>query len=67
MSIGFALLLGFGMVLVIEGLVFALAPGRIEDMLRLMAGIPADTRRLIGLSAITLGVVLVAAALGVAG
>ncbi|MCU4653984.1 DUF2065 domain-containing protein [Roseibacterium sp. SDUM158016] len=59
MSIGFALLLGLGMVLVIEGLVFALAPGRMEDMLRMMANIPTETRRLIGLSAVTLGVVLV--------
>jgi uncharacterized protein len=64
MDFGYALLLGFGMVLVIEGLVFALAPGRVEDMLRLMASIPAETRRLIGLSAITLGIVVVAISLG---
>jgi hypothetical protein len=36
MEIGFALLLGFGMVLVIEGLAFALAPRRMEDLLRIL-------------------------------
>jgi hypothetical protein len=64
MSIGLALLLGLGMVLVIEGLVFSLLPGRLEDLLKLMADIPTETRRVIGLSAVTLGVVLVALALG---
>jgi uncharacterized protein YjeT (DUF2065 family) len=51
------------MVLVIEGLVFALLPGRLEDLLRLMAGIPPETRRMIGLSAMALGVALVYLAL----
>jgi uncharacterized protein YjeT (DUF2065 family) len=50
MEIGFALLLGFGMVLVIEGLAFALAPRRMEDLLRILSGIPVETRRMIGLS-----------------
>ncbi|MDG4648567.1 DUF2065 domain-containing protein [Roseibacterium sp. SDUM158017] len=63
MTIGFALLLGFGMVLVIEGITFALLPGRLEDLLRLLAGIPPGTRRAIGLSAVVLGIVLVALAL----
>jgi len=53
------LLLGLGMVLVFEGLVFALAPSRFEDMLRLIQQVPVETRRLIGLVAITLGAVLV--------
>jgi hypothetical protein len=54
-----AILLGIGMVLVIEGLVFALAPSRLDDLLRLMAQIPPETRRLIGLVAIATGAVLV--------
>jgi uncharacterized protein YjeT (DUF2065 family) len=51
------------MVLVIEGLVFALAPSRLEDLLRLLASIPVETRRLIGLGAMALGAVLVSWAL----
>lgn len=53
------LLLGLGMVLVFEGLVFALAPSRLDDLLRLMNQIPVETRRLIGLSAMTVGVALI--------
>jgi hypothetical protein len=41
MSIGYALLFGFGMVLVIEGLAFALAPRRMEELLRVLAEVPA--------------------------
>lgn len=51
-----------GLVLVLEGLVFALAPGRIEDLLRLFAETPLETRRLIGLAAIASGLTLVALA-----
>ncbi|ANB35710.1 DUF2065 domain-containing protein [Rhodovulum sulfidophilum] len=53
------IVLGLGMVLVIEGLVFALAPSRLEEALELLRRIPAETRRLIGLAAITLGTGLV--------
>jgi hypothetical protein len=56
---GLILVLGLGMVLVIEGLVFALAPSRLEDLLKLMQQIPVETRRMIGLGAMTLGAVLV--------
>lgn len=56
------LLLAFGLVLVFEGLVFALAPLRIEDLLKLMATISPDRRRQIGLVAVALGVGLVALA-----
>jgi hypothetical protein len=66
MGLGFALLLGIGMVLVIEGLVFALLPGRLEDMLRMLAEIPVETRRILGLSAMTLGVIVVSLVLGTA-
>lgn len=55
---GLAILMGFGMVLVIEGLVFALAPSRLEDLLRVVTSIPPETRRLIGLAAVAAGAVL---------
>jgi uncharacterized protein len=45
-------------VLAVEGLVLALAPRRIEDALRLIAGLPVDQRRLIGLVALALGVLI---------
>lgn len=51
--------LGLGLVLVIEGLVFALAPSRLDDIVELMASIGQDRRRLIGLVAMALGVGLV--------
>jgi uncharacterized protein YjeT (DUF2065 family) len=53
------ILLAIGLVLVVEGLVFALAPSRLEDIVRLIAAIPAETRRLIGLVAVGAGVVLI--------
>ncbi|NNF24001.1 MAG: DUF2065 family protein [Rhodobacteraceae bacterium] len=56
------LFLGLGLVLVLEGLVFALAPSRLDDILEMMRAIPPETRRLIGLAAVALGVCLVAVA-----
>lgn len=58
---------GLGMVLVVEGLALALAPSRIEDVLDLLRRIPVETRRLIGLAAVALGVAAIwlARALGV--
>ena len=53
------LLVAIGLVFVFEGLVFALAPSRIEELLRMFAEIPLEQRRLIGLGAIAVGVVLV--------
>ncbi len=53
------LLLGLGLVLVFEGLVFALAPSRLEELIRLIAETPIETRRAIGLVAVALGVLLV--------
>ncbi|MEL6644434.1 MAG: DUF2065 domain-containing protein [Pseudomonadota bacterium] len=52
-------LLGIGLVLVIEGLAIALAPSRLEEVLEYLRQIPVDTRRMLGLGAISLGVVLV--------
>lgn len=51
--------LGLGLVLVFEGLVFALAPSRLEELVRLISEIPVETRRTIGLAAVALGVLLV--------
>jgi uncharacterized protein YjeT (DUF2065 family) len=51
--------LGFGLVLVIEGLVFALAPSRLDDLVAAMAALTKDQRRVIGLVAVALGVGLV--------
>ena len=50
--------LALGLVLAIEGLVLALAPRRIEDALRVIASLRVDQRRLIGLGALALGVVI---------
>jgi uncharacterized protein len=51
--------LALGLVLVIEGLVLALAPRRVEDALRALASLTVENRRLVGLGALALGVVLV--------
>ena len=59
-------LLAFGLVLIVEGLVYALAPSLVEDLLSALRSVPIQTRRLIGLGALACGVALVwlAAALG---
>jgi len=51
--------LGLGLVLVIEGLVFALAPSRLDEIVAIMAALSPEQRRLIGLIAVALGVGLV--------
>jgi uncharacterized protein YjeT (DUF2065 family) len=56
------IVLALGLVLAVEGLVLALAPRRIEDALRLLASLPLDQRRLIGLGALAAGVALAWAA-----
>ena len=53
------ILIALGLVFVLEWLVFALAPSRIEELLRLFASIPLQDRRAIGLGAVALGAVLV--------
>lgn len=53
------LLLALGLVLVVEGLVIALAPRRIEDALRLMAQLSPEQRQFIGIGTLALGVALV--------
>ena len=56
--------MALGLVLIVEGLVLALAPSRIEDALRLLAGLPVETRRLLGFGALAIGVLLFALARG---
>ena len=53
------LVLALGLVLIFEGLVFALAPHRIEDILRLLTNIPVETRRMIGALALVTGAGLI--------
>jgi uncharacterized protein YjeT (DUF2065 family) len=62
-------LLALGLVLIVEGLVYALAPSLVEDMLAALRALSLEQRRMIGLSALALGVALVwlASALGVLG
>ena len=52
-------LVAIGLVFVVEGLAFALAPLRIEDALRWLQDMPVDRRRGLGLAMVTVGVVLV--------
>ena len=50
------LLVGIGMVLVIEGLVYALAPSLVERLLETLRAMPEETRRTLGIAAVALGV-----------
>ncbi|RYH09563.1 DUF2065 domain-containing protein [Tropicimonas sp. IMCC6043] len=52
------LLLGLGLVFILEGLVLALAPSRIDEILKAIAEMPVEIRRLLGLLAITSGGIL---------
>jgi len=54
--------LALGLVLIVEGLAYALAPSLIERMLEALRAMPEDQRRLIGLGALAFGVLLVWAA-----
>ncbi len=60
------LLFGLGFALVLEGLVYALAPRIVEDLLAALRALPPETRRLLGLVAVSIGAVFlwVASALG---
>jgi len=53
------LLLGLGLVLLIEGLVWAAAPGAVERLLELLKNIPEDARRQVGLLACVMGLILI--------
>ncbi|MEL6511713.1 MAG: DUF2065 domain-containing protein [Pseudomonadota bacterium] len=53
------IILAIGLVLIIEGLVYALAPSLIEQMLAALRDIRPEARRLMGLLAIVTGLALV--------
>lgn len=53
------ILLAIGLVLVVEGLVYALAPSLLERVLQELVKMPVETRRLMGLGALGAGIVLI--------
>ncbi|MDQ2065769.1 DUF2065 domain-containing protein [Xinfangfangia sp. CPCC 101601] len=55
-------ILAFGLVLVVEGLALALAPSRMEEVLRFFASLSRDRRRVLGLVSLAIGVALIWAA-----
>lgn len=59
-------LLAIGLVLIVEGLAWALAPSAIEQMLAMLRQMTIEARRLAGLTAMAIGVLIcwVAYALG---
>ncbi|MBO9468119.1 DUF2065 domain-containing protein [Tropicibacter sp. R15_0] len=52
------ILTGIGMVLVIEGLVYALAPSLVERLLEALREMPLDARRNLGLATLVTGIIL---------
>ncbi|QQA44171.1 DUF2065 domain-containing protein [Pelagovum pacificum] len=52
-------LLAIGLVLFVEGLIYALAPAAVEEMLRMLRDLTTDQRRAFGLGAVAVGVALV--------
>lgn len=54
-------LLALGLVLVVEGLVWALAPSLVEDLLAALRTLSLPERRLAGLTALALGAALLGA------
>lgn len=55
-------LLALGLVLIVEGLVYALAPSLVEQLLEALRALPVTTRRNLGLAALSVGLILVWAA-----
>ncbi len=53
------LVLGLGVVAVVEGLVLVLIPMRLEDVIKAIARLGKDQRRIAGLLIMTLGAALV--------
>lgn len=52
------ILLALGLVLIVEGLAWALAPSLVEQMLELLRNLPESARRQIGLLAMVGGLML---------
>ncbi|MBS0126151.1 DUF2065 domain-containing protein [Thetidibacter halocola] len=55
---GTDILTGIALVLLIEGLVYALAPSLVERVLEALATMPVETRRTLGLVTAATGVLL---------
>jgi uncharacterized protein YjeT (DUF2065 family) len=53
------LLMALGLVFVIEGLLYALVPGHLKNMMKAMEGVPDDALRIGGLAALGFGVFMV--------
>ena len=53
------ILFAIGLVLAIEGLVLALAPSRIEEMLAMLQSLSIEARRYLGLASLAAGVALI--------
>lgn len=53
------ILFGFGFVAIVEGLVLALAPSRLEQVLEALRQIGAERMRTMGLIVVALGVILI--------
>jgi uncharacterized protein len=53
------LLIGLGMVAVVEGLLLATAPSRLMDVLELLVRLSEEQKRTIGLTAVAAGVAIV--------
>jgi uncharacterized protein YjeT (DUF2065 family) len=58
------LLVALGLVAVIEGILYAAAPGAMKRMLRQVESLPESTMRIGGLAAMAVGVVVVWAVRG---
>lgn len=52
------ILLALGLVLIVEGLAYVLAPSIIEQLLEMLRSLPESARRQIGLLAIVSGLIL---------
>ena len=53
------LIIAIGLVAVIEGLVIALAPNRLEEVVKFLNQLPADQRKYLGLLIVAIGVFLI--------
>ncbi|MEZ5869150.1 hypothetical protein LX70_00752 [Defluviimonas denitrificans] len=59
--------LAIGLVLAVEGLVLALAPSRIAELLEMIRNMPVEMRRNLGLAGMALGAALIWLAHGLGG
>ncbi|MDP5216801.1 DUF2065 domain-containing protein [Ruegeria sp. 2205SS24-7] len=53
------ILMALGLVLIVEGLVYALAPSLVERMLEMLRTLPEAGRRQVGILSMVLGLILV--------